>query len=114
MTRLTADEVADRQAYSFFKNAAREAGQSVSSWMRDHGIIGSSGASQIERHEVTMSVLPERVQDALADRTDWGDEFPGGDQVASIISTGRVRTGDMPKRRRGRPRKHFVALGEAE
>lgn len=114
MTRLTPDDVADRASYSVFQRAAKAAKMSVSRWMRDNGIVGSGLASQIERNEVPMSVLPERVQEALHERHDWNNEFPGGMQVASIIGNGKVRQGDMPKRRRGRPRKHFVRVGEEE
>lgn len=102
------DNQADEASYRFFASAARKAGMSVSAYMEAGGIIGSGLQSRIDRHEVPMSALPAPVQAALVEKTEWANDHPGGDVVKSIIDNGRVRTGEMPRRRPGRPRKHFI------
>jgi hypothetical protein len=113
-TRTGEDARVDRSVDQFLARAARENGETNGHFLSVAGIVSPALASRVKRHEVSTSALPERVQSLLADRTDWHGDHPGGPVVASIIDNGKVaKRVDMPKRRRGRPVKHFVRGDDA-
>jgi hypothetical protein len=106
----------DAEANEFFAEQAKKEGKSVSGWMAENGLIGSALESRVRKHEVAASVLGTLIDHLDEDRSleAYDDAVPGGQVGGSIITNGRVAFKvDMPKRRRGRPRKHF-AKGESD
>lgn len=103
----------DAAANEFFAKAAKKEGISVSGWMAANGMVGAALEARVKKNERPESTVPDRLlQGAETDRSlqAFADAIPGGVVIPSIIDHGRVSfRKDMPKRRRGRPVKNFVA-----
>jgi hypothetical protein len=102
----------DKATNDFFAAQAKAAGMSVSAWMAKNGMIGAAKESMIRKYERPESTVPNESLEAVNRKLSiqaYRDEIPGGAVIASIIGQGTVAfKKDLPKRRRGRPRKHFI------
>jgi hypothetical protein len=103
---------ADKETNDFFAKQAKAEGVPVSRWLAKNGILGATVKSRIKENERSMAVTPGKLLEAAdirAGEDTWFDRVPGGQPVPSILDRGVVKMRvDMPKRRRGRPRKKFA------
>lgn len=100
----------DAESILWMKNEARKEGLSYPEWCKKNGILSEWQEKQVIRHEVPQSRVGVKTmaeREELISVEAYEGAFPGGEQVASILLIPRYIKVKMPKRPRGRPRKHF-------
>lgn len=100
----------DAETILWMKNEARREGVSYGEWCKKNGILSEWQEKMVISHEVPQSrvgVVTMAEREERMSLETYEGAFPGGEQVASVLLIPRYNKVKLPKRPRGRPRKHF-------
>lgn len=105
----------DGETIKWMKRQAKEEGITYGQWCRENGIMSEWDEKKANREIPASRVGPRTMADTLIRMSEevYDDTFPGGEQTMSILVDARSVKVKQPKRKRGRPRKHFFMV-EAE
>lgn len=107
--RYNYEKKEDHETILWMKAQARKEGKPYGQWCHENGILSEWDEKQANR-EIPESWVGPRTMAAIVGKLsqeEYNGTFPGGDQAGSILlDASRMRV-KLPKRPRGRPRKHF-------